>query len=62
MIPDLRGLGAGPANLKEGIMTQRIWDEYLTERDKAVFQASGYGAKAGGGERPALLILSLIHI
>ena len=40
-------------------MGQRIWDEYLTERDKAVFQASGYGTKAGGGNRPALLIIDV---
>ena len=59
MILDLKGPGAGPAKIKEEIVTQRIWDEYLTERDKAVFKASGYGAKAGGGERPALLIIDV---
>lgn len=26
---------------------ERIWDKFLTERDKAVFQAAGYGALEG---------------
>jgi maleamate amidohydrolase len=38
-------------------MPQRIWDAFLTQRDKQVFAASGYGASAGYGERPALLII-----
>ena len=25
-------------------MTERIWDKFLTERDKAVFAAGGFGA------------------
>jgi hypothetical protein len=36
-------------------MNQRIWDKFLTERDKAVFAAGGFGARAGFGKRPALL-------
>jgi nicotinamidase-related amidase len=40
-------------------MAERIWDKFLTERDKAVFEASGYGAKAGGGKKPALLIIDV---
>jgi maleamate amidohydrolase len=36
-------------------MNQRIWDKFLTERDKAVFAAGGFGARAGFGDRPALL-------
>lgn len=38
-------------------MAEKIWDDFLTERDKAVFEAAGYGARAGFGERPALLIV-----
>lgn len=38
-------------------MTERTWDRFLTERDKQVFAAAGYGARAGFGERPALLII-----
>ncbi len=35
----------------------RIWDDYLTERDKAVFAASGYGSPMTFGARPALLVI-----
>jgi hypothetical protein len=27
-------------------MNERIWDKFLTERDKAVFAAGGFGARA----------------
>ncbi len=40
-------------------MTDRIWDQYLTERDKAVFAASGFGATAEWGKRPALLVIDV---
>lgn len=36
-----------------------IWDPFLTERDKQVFAASGYGARGGFGQRPALLIIDI---
>jgi maleamate amidohydrolase len=39
--------------------TERVWDSYLTERDKAVFAASGFGATAEWGKRPALLIIDV---
>jgi len=40
---------------------ERIWDKFLTERDKAVFKAAGYGAHAGFGKRPALLIIDVSY-
>lgn len=40
-------------------MTQRIWDPFLTERDKQVFAASGYGVRQGFGKRPALLVIDV---
>lgn len=40
-------------------MTERIWDKFLTERDRAVFAASGYGALQGFGKRPALVIIDV---
>ncbi len=40
-------------------MTERIWDKFLTERDKQVFEASGYGARGSYGKRPALLIVDV---
>ncbi len=38
---------------------ERIWDKFLTARDKEVFAASGYGALAEWGQRPALLVIDV---
>jgi nicotinamidase-related amidase len=40
-------------------MAEQIWDKFLTERDKQVFAASGYGAHAGPGKKPALLVIDV---
>ena len=40
-------------------MSQPIWNEFLTERDKQVFGTSGYGTRGGFGKRPALLIIDV---
>ncbi len=40
-------------------MTARVWDAYLTERDKAVLAASGYGKLAGFGARPVLMVVDV---
>ena len=40
-------------------MENRVWTRFLTARDKAVFDASGYGAKMGFGARPALMIVDV---
>ena len=40
-------------------MSEPIWNKFLTERDKAVFGTSGYGARQGFGKRPALLIIDV---
>jgi maleamate amidohydrolase len=40
-------------------MSEPIWNQFLTERDKAVFAASGYGARGGFGKRPALLVIDV---
>ncbi len=40
-------------------MAERIWDKFLTERDKQVFEAAGYGARGGFGKRPALLVVDV---
>ena len=40
-------------------MSEPIWNKFLTERDKAVFGNSGYGARQGFGKRPALLIIDV---
>jgi len=40
-------------------MSEPVWDRFLTARDKAVFDASGYGARQGFGKRPALIIIDV---
>lgn len=40
---------------------ERIWDQFLTKRDKAVIQAAGYGKRAGYGSRPALIIVDVTY-
>src|SRR5438309_6527121 len=46
-------------NSRRPPMSEPIWNQFLTERDKAVFAASGYGARGGFGKRPALLIIDV---
>ena len=40
-------------------MSKRIWDEFLTEKDKRIYQLSGYGKRGGFGTRPALFIIDV---
>jgi maleamate amidohydrolase len=40
-------------------MSEPIWHRFLTERDKQVFAAAGYGARAGFGKRPALVVIDV---
>ncbi len=40
-------------------MSEPIWNKFLTERDQAVFAAGGFGARAGFGNRPALLVIDV---
>jgi maleamate amidohydrolase len=40
-------------------MNEPIWSKFLTERDTAVFAAGGFGARAGFGRRPALLVIDV---
>src|SRR5215472_7889018 len=47
------------ANRKSNIMSEPIWNKFLTERDKAVFKTSGYGARGGFGERPMPILESI---
>ena len=42
-------------------MSEPVWDQFLTERDKAVFAAAGYGARGGFGKRPALLVIDVSY-
>jgi len=38
-------------------MTERVWDKFLSEHDKEIFQLAGYGKRGGFGKRPALFII-----
>jgi nicotinamidase-related amidase len=40
-------------------MEKRVWDDFVTEEDKEVFEAAGYGKKMGFGSRPALFIIDV---
>src|ERR1700753_600879 len=40
-------------------MSEPIWNKFLTERDKAVFGTSGYGARGGFGKRPAGVVIDV---
>jgi maleamate amidohydrolase len=35
------------------------WDDVLTERDKRVFAAAGYGKRQGFGRRPAIMVVDV---
>lgn len=37
----------------------RVWDRYLSERDRKVYEQSGYGKRGGFGSRPALFIIDV---
>ncbi|REK21655.1 MAG: isochorismatase family protein [Actinobacteria bacterium] len=36
-----------------------IWDDVLTDTDKAVFDAAGWGKRAGYGARPAIMVIDV---
>ncbi len=36
-----------------------VWDEYLTERDRAVYATAGYGARRPLGSRPAVVVIDV---
>lgn len=40
-------------------MSEPIWNQFLTARDKEFFAQRGFGARAGWGKRPALLVIDV---
>ena len=42
-------------------VTEKIWDKYISERDRGVFDAAGFGQNAGFGERPVLMIIDVSY-
>lgn len=41
--------------------TERVWDRFLTDRDKRVFTAAGFGQRTGWGSNPALIIIDVTY-
>lgn len=37
----------------------RIWDKFITDQDRQIYEASGFGARGGFGNRPALVIVDV---
>ena len=37
----------------------RVWDSFITDKDRAVYEASGYGSRTGFGARPAVLVVDV---
>ena len=42
-------------------IVERIWEKFLTDRDREVLTASGYGSHGGFGKKPALLVIDVSH-
>src|SRR5690625_695502 len=42
-------------------MQERIWDQYLDERDRKVYSGAGFGEVNGMGEKPALVIVDVTY-
>lgn len=40
-------------------MTEPLWNEFLTERDKQVFAAAGFASPQGFARRPALMVVDM---
>lgn len=36
-----------------------VWDDVITDEDRAVFDAAGWGRRAGFGERPAIMVIDV---
>jgi nicotinamidase-related amidase len=37
----------------------RVWDKFITDKDKQVYEASGYGSRGGYGTRPAVIVVDV---
>jgi maleamate amidohydrolase len=40
---------------------ERLWEKFLTDRDREVLTASGYGSHGGFGKKPALLVIDVSY-
>src|SRR5437762_10121803 len=37
----------------------RVWDAFLSDRDRRIFGSAGYGKRAGFGQRPVVLVIDV---
>jgi nicotinamidase-related amidase len=42
-------------------MTKRVWDEFITEQDRAVYGSGIFGGKVGIGARPAVVVVDVLN-
>ena len=42
-------------------MSERVWDSFLTPRDREVFATAGFAGQVGLGSRPALLVIDVTY-
>lgn len=42
-------------------MRKRIWDDILTDRDKLIYEISGFGREIELGKRPAVLVIDVTY-
>ena len=42
-------------------MAEHIWEKYLSDRDRSVFEAAGFGQMSGFGDRPVLMIIDVSY-
>lgn len=47
--------------MTEVVEDARPWESLLSSLDKQVYQSAGYGARAGGGQRPALIVVDVTY-
>lgn len=40
---------------------ERLWDRFITDRDRRLFPAAGFGLKGGWGKNPALVIIDVTY-
>lgn len=40
-------------------MEKRIWDDYITDLDRKVYDKAGFGSSSGFGSRPAVLVIDV---
>ncbi|MEE9274819.1 MAG: isochorismatase family protein [bacterium] len=40
-------------------MAERVWDKYVSARDREIYAATGYGRRGGLGRRPAVLVVDM---